>query len=545
MADMSLLQIYCFLAVILMANAVVFRYGPTDTTMAEGKTAVLQCAIKIENSNDVISWFHVETNTIISHEDSILTLEDRYSVIGNRDGRGEYYLTIRNVQRSDEGEYRCLSGVSFRSATLKVIVPPPQDYPVCDVAPAPAVNQPGQLTQLSCTSKGGHPPAKLTWKRRGIIISPSVAHSHQLQRVVYEEDNGVSYTCFASSSALDYPRSCTVMVLNIPPTAEIKPLENEVRAGDTATFECFGYGIPEVTSYQWLINYSPVNTDVIPRYSVDKTNRTLSISNVRRWEHGSLIICEVAIESGLKGRASARLNVHTTPVTVAGGSGGSRSRVTLAATAFPNIFQDDYPHPQPAQPGKGRIEISAHTGALIGSIVGTLLLLSIVIVLTCLVLRAKLQQMGVEVNPFSKAKDKKSPDSDAFPIYAKPNKLRDAAPPLPDAPRPDRTTITRMVTLPRAADDMEIKPKRKVKKHFSNYERIDLVPRRVSFLETKEDLIDQETDLTLVTSTQPASKTADGIVYADLEINNKMSISAPDVVSSNRPDMVAYASLRL
>ncbi|XP_072038287.1 protein sax-3-like [Amphiura filiformis] len=480
-----LLQICIFFRVLLLSSAIIFRYGPTDTVMAVGKTAVLQCAVSYQNNHEIVSWFHVETNQILSHDDSVLAMEDRFSVIGNRDGKGEYYLTIRNVQRSDEGEYRCISGPEYRAAQLKVILPPPQDYPLCDVEPGPTANKPGDVTKLSCTSHGGHPPARLTWKRHDIIISPTIAHVNKLQRVVYEEDNGVPYVCYAASAALDYPRTCRVMVLNIPPTADIKPLEQEVRAGDTATFECFGYGMPEVTSYQWFVNYSPVKTSLIPRYSVDKTNQTLTISNVRRWEHGSLIICEVCIKSGLKGRGTARLNVHTTPVTV--GNGKTKPKPTLAPTALPNV----YPRPgRPIHP-TGRIHsgITRNTGALIGSIVGTLLLLTIVLFLTCMVLRAKLNQMGVEIIPFCKGTNDKSPDGDNFPIYAQPNKIRKEkeAPPLPDAPRP----LTRMATLPpRVANNpLEPIPKRKVKKHYSNYERIDLVPRRVSFLETKMTLI--------------------------------------------------------
>ena len=103
-----------------------------------------------------------------------------------------------------------------------------------------------------------------------------------------------------------------------------------------------------------------------------------------------------------------------------------------------------------------------------------------------------------------------------------------------------------MVTLPRVGNSStEPNPKRKVKKHFSNYERIDLVPRRVSFLDTKNnDLADQETDLTLVSTSTPDTN-KEGLVYADLELEKKKGISAPDVVSSNRPEVVAYAQLRI
>lgn len=533
------IQITLLFNVLWLSHGLIFRYGPTDTTMAVGKTAVLQCAVTIQTSTETVTWVHVETEQVLSKDSEILSVDKRYSIIGNRENRGEYYLTIRDVQGSDEGDYKCMSGTEYRSANLNVIVPPPKEFPECDVAPAPAINRPGELTQLSCASDGGDPPARLTWKRHGIIISPTVTLSNQLQRVIYEVDNGVPYTCFAASPALDKPRSCTVMVLNIPPTAEIKPKEQEVRAGETATFECTGSGMPKVTSYQWLVNYATVIPGKMSRYSMDPTNRTLSISNVRRWEHGSLFICEVAIASGLKGRASARLDVHTPPVTVAK---QAKDAGHVQPTVHPNLRLD-----QNVAPPKGRIHIADHAGALIGSIIGTLLLLSIVLVLTCLVLKAKMKQMGIDVMPaalpgvFCTKVKKSSDDEDSFPIYAKPNKIRNDAPPLPDAPRPDRNTLTRSThtlprTMARSDDEFAQVPKRKLKKHFSNYERIDLVPRRVSFI---ENMVIKEGE-PLSTIPTPSND----IIYADLEIE-KSGVPGPDVVISNRPDAVPYAQLRI
>lgn len=62
----------------------------------------------------------------------------------------------------------------------------------------------GQEVQIACRSRGGNPPAQLTWYRNGVAISSPQRTSGRLSENVYKftaaaEDNGANLVCEAKN----------------------------------------------------------------------------------------------------------------------------------------------------------------------------------------------------------------------------------------------------------------------------------------------------------------------------------------------------------
>lgn len=62
----------------------------------------------------------------------------------------------------------------------------------------------GQDVQIACRSRGGNPPAQLTWYRNGVAVSSPQRTSGRLSENIYkftaaEEDNGANLVCEAKN----------------------------------------------------------------------------------------------------------------------------------------------------------------------------------------------------------------------------------------------------------------------------------------------------------------------------------------------------------
>ncbi|XP_071488653.1 peroxidasin homolog [Diadema antillarum] len=546
-----------------------FKFGPTDTVLVEGKTAVLRCSVK-NQGNEVVYWFHVDTGQYISYDENIYSfvMENRYSIIGDHK-RGEYFLTIRDARKSDKGEYRCVFGNKFLSARMVVLVPPVSGSPTCEVQPAAEDMTPGKTATLTCTSQGGDPPAELSWYREDKLIKGPSAHSNSIQRLVEEEDNGVLFTCSATTPALTYPRTCSVMVLKNKPVVELTPPEISIKHGETAQFTCRGTGVPKVTDYRWFVNYVTVGSRVSsPRYTLDKTNTTLTIHNVQAWENGVVVSCEASITSGLKGRASSTLTVKLPPNfrTKPPPTSTNNDKKGNGTKWTPNGLG---PHPF----------ITSNIAAIAGASAGGLVLLILMIMIAAYCGKGRSSNYPSDKSAPGSLRYKTSQQilvEDDFPIYAKPMKVKRLNCEVPELSRPNSNSTTASTAesaLTGVSSDQNngvaiplcLRPpslKRFGKKTTSNYERIGfdgplpLTRPEPMGSESKETMLNEEASRPAELR-QSQNKAIDNdssvkqkqveLVYADLDLveNNNDSSAKQTTSSVSNSDGVAYAKLRL
>ena len=144
------------------------------------------------------------------------------------DGSTIHTLTITYVYRFNAGTYRCKVGAGpneqFRttasgSAYLDVVHFPSDIYPSCSIVGSDKslFRTPGSEVLLGCTSEYGSPIVNLQWTRTGNGYLPppednsnGVVYS-EIRVTLLQSDNGVAFTCTATSFADDsYKSTCLV-----------------------------------------------------------------------------------------------------------------------------------------------------------------------------------------------------------------------------------------------------------------------------------------------------------------------------------------------
>ncbi|XP_072038458.1 nephrin-like [Amphiura filiformis] len=306
-----------------------FTEQPADTSAIQGETATLKCTVVMNTNNVVLSWLYwSKGNKHLSINDTILPdmgadVKARYSITGNRSS-GEYYLSISNVNKVDQGSYHCsyisnTGGETSIPARLTILVPPEDGYPKCEAHPSSdggfdsSTIWPGQGVVFSCNSRGGDPAAQLSWHRGNDSILEPRTSRITYERILTREDNGITFTCKAESPALLTPRKCSVTPMKITPVVQVRSMSGQIKSGENGTFHCEGSAIPRVYKYTWYAfsDVTPIESD--HRFTISNHNQVLTIHDVDYSENRMEIRCEVAIKAGLKSSASIRLDVAEPP----------------------------------------------------------------------------------------------------------------------------------------------------------------------------------------------------------------------------------------
>ena len=288
-----------------------FVEAPRDVTVREGETAQFRCIIRNLSPQQNVYWFRLSTRKFLTTNITLQNTEqrNRISLRGNTN-LGEFFLRIRDTVLSDAGSYRCGYAIpnmpfTFRSADLIVLRPPNQGFPRCEVSPQnPEI---GDIAALTCRSEGGHPPALLAWSTGLERLTDMKETMNTLAVVISEEHNGKEFLCTATSTALNNPRTCSVILLNIPPEVRVEPPQNIAEVGRRAVFTCVAFGLPAITRYEWRFMNAPV--DVIPRIEISADGRTLMINDVRQEDDGASVHCTATTTNGLSATAGALLRV--------------------------------------------------------------------------------------------------------------------------------------------------------------------------------------------------------------------------------------------
>lgn len=315
----------CWIPVLLCAVVLTqyaragFIVEPFSTEGIQSETVVLPCTI-LNEPGAIVVWYRnkaqlsIDKNLVDSLDPDV---QARFSVVGNRTF-GEFNLQITNVKPADESRYYCSfisrsGGASSVEATLTVLIPPSEGYPRCSVTAETPQNTknafwPGEVALLTCESLGGDPAANLTWYRKNWTVSHATKHNNVFRRILTPGDNGVTFICEATSSALREPRRCEVTPMSIPPEVHVRPLTNSVPFGTNATFHCEVSAITRVQEYNWFIE-GTLLTPETPGIVFGNNGKVLVIANVQMEHDSKPVECEAVIKNRLVARASTTVVV--------------------------------------------------------------------------------------------------------------------------------------------------------------------------------------------------------------------------------------------
>ncbi|XP_033121851.1 uncharacterized protein LOC117120864 [Anneissia japonica] len=338
-----LTKLLCLAVLPLLAQAK-FHQTPQSQVVILGETVTLRCAVTYIPEL-VIYWkkgpAHISIGRNILADIGVENIR-RYSIVGD-ELSGEYFLKIVDVKVEDAGDYKCAyvsktSGATSLPAKVDIIIPPKADFPVCLSTPDPGAHKPGSTVELNCISLGGIPRANLTWTREGVILGNVTSNNNKVTRVLTPKDNGVYFTCSATSPALRKHRKCTIMPMKIPPSPMVKVSANVSLVGDNITASCHSEGIPAIGSYTWFIDGRPIDF-VIPRFSA--INHHLKIRNLRMNDNNAILTCMVTTTLGLTGNYSTLLKVELPTTTVLPTTSMTPTKNTDTATELFSIIDDE------------------------------------------------------------------------------------------------------------------------------------------------------------------------------------------------------------
>ncbi|XP_063954711.1 roundabout homolog 3-like [Lytechinus pictus] len=286
-------------------GAISFREQPESITAIGGETVVLHCAVN--NQADIpLYWQNLDTASYISLNRRMNPYGQigeeqlsRFEVTGNVE-RGEYHLQITNVSKADEGRYACVFFLNFnyysQVAKVRVVRPPDRGYPKCAIDPIQRANVGDNIT-LSCESRGGDPPATLSWVRGTTRLITKRGRHHKGDPIVHysmtltEEDSDVRFTCVATNSALEQPITCSLTPLRSSLGVLLRPVVASVEVGQAFTFACITERMPNL-AYQWYINNELIDGRE-SRFTYLRGGQRLLIEAVTMEDDYALVKCEV------------------------------------------------------------------------------------------------------------------------------------------------------------------------------------------------------------------------------------------------------------
>lgn len=324
-------RILCLLSVIIKlvnivpvsAQEVAYMLATEEVNVQRGDIAVLPCVLD-PTQNAFVIWRRM--NPLIELSLGVMLdsnldpgLKERLSVVVNRQ-TGEYNLKILDVRVSDEGSYKCdvifglmTSRTVSTTVRLNVYVPPEDGFPLCDVTPAIPL-QKGRLVTMSCSTRGGYPPSKVTWYRGRNPVTTAAENEQQLQWRLTDSDYGVQFSCIETHPALPGVRECSVVPLPFRLSVDLFPAIAEVEVGGGMSFTCQGRGPADAPlDFNWRVNNQDISLK--GNWAISGNNgQILSVSNVSTFDNQSSIICTVTAGPGQSVKTYAVLVAKDIPI---------------------------------------------------------------------------------------------------------------------------------------------------------------------------------------------------------------------------------------
>ncbi|XP_034945041.1 opioid-binding protein/cell adhesion molecule homolog isoform X2 [Chelonus insularis] len=229
----------------------IFAEAISNVTVSVGRDALLACVVDNLKRYQV-AWVRVDTQTILSIHDNVITQNPRISLSYN-DHRS-WYLHIKNVQETDRGWYMCqINTDPMRSMQgyLQVVVPP--KIIAKETSTDMVVREASNVT-LVCKATG-YPEPYVMWRRedgRNINYngeSVSVVNGEVLHIVKISRLHMGAYLCIASN---EVPPSVSARVdvrVQFPPMLSIPNQLEGAYIGQDVILECHTEAYPTSINY--------------------------------------------------------------------------------------------------------------------------------------------------------------------------------------------------------------------------------------------------------------------------------------------------------
>ncbi|XP_058152098.1 neural cell adhesion molecule 2 isoform X1 [Dasypus novemcinctus] len=217
-----------------------FREIVSPQEFKQGEDAEVVCRVS-SSPAPVVSWLY--------HNEEVSTISDnRFAMLANNN------LQILNINKSDEGIYRCEGRVEargeidFRDIVVIVNVPPAITMPQKSFN---ATAERGEEITLSCRAAGSPEPT-INWYRNGKLIEESEkyilkgSNTELTVRNIINSDGG-PYVCKATNKAGEDEKQAFLQVFVQPHIIQLKNETTYENGQVTLICEAEGEPIPEIT----------------------------------------------------------------------------------------------------------------------------------------------------------------------------------------------------------------------------------------------------------------------------------------------------------
>jgi len=229
-----------------------FTAGVKNVTVPEGRDVTLSCSV-VRLGSHKVAWIHYDRSAILTVQNNVITRNPRIGV--SHDGHSVWNLHIKDVERSDEGQYMCqinTARAKTRLGNLHVVVPP---RIVDSLSSSDMVQTEGSNVTLECVASGS-PEPEVVWRRedaRQIRIAKNTTAEEVTGPVlrlwkVSRMDMG-AYMCIAKNGVPPAVSKRIELGIDFTPMIWVPAQLVGVYHGDTVTLTCFVEAHPASLNY--------------------------------------------------------------------------------------------------------------------------------------------------------------------------------------------------------------------------------------------------------------------------------------------------------
>ncbi|XP_043996661.1 roundabout homolog 2-like isoform X3 [Gambusia affinis] len=273
-----------------------FRQNPQDVVVAVGETASFECQPPRGHPEPTVFWRRDKTQLDLK--------DDRIMVRGGK-------LTISNTKKSDSGIYVCVASNMVGERESEKAQLSVYERPAFMQRPVNQVVLVDESVEFRCQVHGDPPPA-LRWKKEDVDV-PRGRYDIRYDREdsmlrikkASVSDQG-TFTCVAENR-VGKAEASAYLTIREAPQFVVRPRDQIVAQGRTATFPCVTRGKPQPTvfwqregSKDLLFPNQPAQGD--DRVSVS-VNGELTISSVQRSDAGYYICQALTVAGSIMAKA--------------------------------------------------------------------------------------------------------------------------------------------------------------------------------------------------------------------------------------------------